>query len=107
MWMLRNATPFAAESTWTRDERGAEFWLVAVKACFGIDPEGRQSPVAEQTEVQRAPVFTGDPLTSRLLSDSDFALHKDGTDVLVEGRAYAPEGRPASRRSVRLKVHTV
>lgn len=107
MWMLRNTTPFSAESTWTRDERGAEFWLIAIRACFEIDPEGHQSPAAEQTDVQRSPVFAGDPLVSGLLRDSDFALHKDGTDVLVEGRAHAPKNRPATQSSVRLKVHTV
>lgn len=107
MWMLSNTTPFAAETSWTRDERGAEFWLVAVRACFEIDHEGRQSPAAKQTEVQRASAFAGDPLTSGLLNDSDFVLHKDGTDVLVEGRAYAPEGRPTTNCSVRLKVHTI
>ena len=42
MWLLNNETPFASERTWTRDERGAEFWLVAMRACFKIDPEGRQ-----------------------------------------------------------------
>src|SRR5262249_25703675 len=41
------------------------------------------------------------------LNDSDFVLHKDGTDVLVEGRAYAPRGRPTTNCSVRLKVHTI
>jgi len=105
--MLRNMTPFAAETSWTRDERGAEFWLVAVRACFEIDHEGRQSPASKQTEVQRAPVFAGDPLKTGLLCDSDFVLDKSGTDILVEGRAYAPEGRPTRRCSVSLKVHTV
>ena len=107
MWMLRNTTPFSAGTTWTRDERGAEFWLVAIRACFDIDPDGRQSLAAEQTEVQRAPVFAGDPLASGLLRDSDFVLHKEGTDVLVEGHAYAPKGRPATHSAVRLKVGTV
>ena len=107
MWMLRNTTPFAAETTWTRDERGAEFWLVAVRACFEIDCEGRQSAAASQTEVQRAPVFAGDPSASSLLNDCDFVLHKDGTDVLVEGRAFAPDRRPSTNSSLRLKVHTV
>ncbi len=105
--MLRNTTPFAAETSWTRDERGAEFWLVAIRACFEIDLEGRQSPAAKQTDVQRAPVFVGDPSTSGLLSDSDFVLYKDGTDVLVEGSAYAPERRATTNCSVHLKVQTV
>jgi hypothetical protein len=104
MWMLMNTTPFAAESAWTRDERGAEFWLIAVRACFDIDPEGRQSPATKQTEVQRTPVFAGNPLSSGLLNDSDFVLQKCGTDVLVEGRAHVPEGRPTALCSVHLKV---
>lgn len=107
MWLLNNETPFASERTWTRDERGAEFWLVAIRACFEIDPEGRQSPAAEQTEVQRAPVFAGDPQMTGLLTDSDFALHKDGTDILLDGRAYAPERRPATKTSVRLQVASI
>jgi len=107
MWLLLNETPFAAESTWTRDERGAEFWLVAVRACFEIDPEGRQSPAIEQTEVQRAPTFADDPLSSGLTSDNDFVLYKDGTDVLVEGRAYTPERSPRTKCTVSLEVDTI
>lgn len=107
MWLLRNETAFAAESTWTRDERGAEFWLVAVRACFDIDPEGRQTPSEEQTPVQRAAIFTGDPAASSLFQDNDFVLHKDGTDVLVRGRAYAPVGVPTAQCSVRLAVQNI
>lgn len=102
--MLTNETPFSAERTWTRDERGAEFWLVAVRAAFEIDAQARQRVAETQTEVQRAPVFEGDPLSTGLLTDSDFALHKDGTDVLVVGQAYANDGRPATEAPVRLKV---
>lgn len=107
MWVLRNETPFSAETTWTRDERGAEFWLVAVRACFTVDPDGRQTPAAEQTAVQRSPVFAGDPGTSGLVQESDFVLHKDGTDVLVTGRAHAPERRPTTHCRVRLKVQDI
>ena len=104
MWLLTNETPFAAERTWTRDERGAEFWLVAIRAAFTIDPDNRQSPAERQTEVQRVPIFAGDPLTSEMLTDSDFALHKDGSDVLVQGLAHAPGDQPASLARVRLKL---
>jgi len=107
VWLLNNETPFASERTWTRDERGAEFWLVAVRACFEIDPEGRQFPADQQTEVQRAPVFAGDPRTTGLLTDNDFALYKDGTDILLDARAHAPGGRPAALASVRLKVASI
>ena len=104
MWLLNNETPFASERTWTRDERGAEFWLVGVRAAFVIDPDGRQAPAEKQTELQRVPVFADDPLTTELLTDSDFVLHKDGTDVLMLGQAHAEGGRPATEARVRLKV---
>ncbi|WP_223428990.1 DUF2169 family type VI secretion system accessory protein [Tateyamaria pelophila] len=104
MWLLINETPFAAERTWTRDERGAEFWLVAVRASFKIDLDGRQSTAKEQTEVQRFPVFAGDPMTTGLITDSDFVLSKTGTDVLVNGRAITPDRRPETRSQVRIKL---
>lgn len=104
MWLLSNETPFAAERTWTRDERGAEFWLVAVRAAFVIDADGIQTPAKKQTEVQRIPVFAGDPSSTGLLADSDFVLHKDGTDVLVQGRAHAPNGQPVTQAAVRLML---
>jgi hypothetical protein len=107
MWALTNTTPFAAATTWTRDERGAEFWLVAIRACFEIDLEGHQRLAEKQTPVQRAPVFAGDPMFNGLLSDTDLVMYKAGTDVLVRGSAYAPRGHVVTRCSVSLKVHAV
>ena len=72
MWIVDNQTDFAAEANWTRDERGAEFWLVIARAAFEIGEDGVQRLAEEQTPVQRMPVFTGDPLTTGLLTDSDF-----------------------------------
>jgi hypothetical protein len=104
MWLLTNETPFAAERTWMRDERGAEFWLVAVRGSFEAEADGRQVLCEDQTEVQRAPVFAGDPMATGLTTDSDFALSKTGTDILVEGSAIAPDRRPTTQCDVRLKL---
>jgi hypothetical protein len=107
VWLLENETPFSAERTWTRDERGAEFWLVAIRAAFEIDADGRQRVAEKQTEVQRFPLYAGDPVREEMLSDADFARSKTGTDVLVAGHAYTRDGRPAARSQVRLKVADV
>lgn len=104
MWVLTNETPFAAASTWTRDERGAEFWLVAIRACFDIDPDGRQQPSPQQTEVARAPTFADDPATTEMIEDCDLYLEKSHTDILVSGHAYTANTEPAERTEVRLKV---
>ncbi len=104
MWLLMNETPFAAEQTWTRDERGAEFWLVTIRASFEVAQDGHQIPAEEQTEVQRAPAYAGDPTTTALITDIDFVLWKSGTDVLVEGNAITPGQHPEPRSQVRVKI---
>jgi hypothetical protein len=107
MWVLNNETPFAAATTWTRDERGAEFWLVAIRACFDIDPDGKQRPSSKQTDVARAPTFADDPATTEMIEDGDFYLEKKHTDVLVSGHAYTANTVPAERTEVRLKVANI
>ncbi len=107
MWLLDNETPFEAERTWTRDEDGVEYWLVAIKAAFEIEPDGRQVPLEAQIPVSRVPVFAGDPATTELLEETDFNLDKTRTDVIVAGHAYAPRGRPAEEAEVRLKLEDI
>jgi len=104
MWLLNNRTSFAAERTWVRDNLGAEVWVVAVKGSFVVQPSGKQVLDPEQADVSRAPVFRGDPESSSLLFESDLVQTKTRTDVLVEGHAYAPGGKPATTVNVRLKI---
>jgi len=104
MWVLNNNTPFAAERTWVRDKRGAEVWLVAVKGTFFINPDGSIQLAEEQEEVNIAPKFRGDPESSSLLYDTDLPHFKKNTDILIEGHAYAPRGRPVRRVDVALRL---
>ena len=107
MWLLDNRTPFAAERTWVRDEKGAEVWIVAVKASFVIGKDGRQSLDAEQSEVSLVPKFRGSPEASSLLCESDLVHKKARTDVIVQGHAVSPDANPAASVDVRLKVATI
>ena len=104
MWVLKNNTPFAAERTWVRDKRGAEVWLVAVKGTFSINPDGSLQLAEEQEEVNIAPKFRGDPETSSLLHETDLPHLKKNTDILIEGHAYAPGGRPTTKVDVGFKI---
>lgn len=107
MWLLQNETPFAAERTWVRDEEGVEHWLVAIKGSFDIRPDGEQVPSDVQPPVSRTPIFAGDPATTELLEETDFNLDKSRTDVLLVGHAHAPDSRPVTETTVRLKVENV
>lgn len=102
MLPLSNHTPFAAEGLWTRDERGHEVWLLAIKASFQIDPAGKQTPLKVQVPVNMAPLFAADP--NELIDDDDFNIEKKHTDVLVEGHVYTPDGQPNVECLARLKV---
>jgi hypothetical protein len=107
MWLLNNSTPFAAERTWVRDQDGAEVWLVAVKGTFIIQPDGKQVLDPKQEEVLRIPIFRGEPESSSLLYECDLLHTKSRTDVLVEGHAYGPKGKPVTCMDVRLKVANI
>jgi hypothetical protein len=97
MWGLDNTTPFAAERTWVRNHRGAEIWIVAVKASFVIESDGSLRLDREQAEISRAPEFAGEPATSSLLRVGP-DTQKNRTDVLVEGHAYQSAGHANPRR---------
>ena len=107
MWTITNSTPFAAERCWVRDRHGAEVWLVAVKATFLIASDGSTLLADQQEKVCLAPKFRDKPGESSLLYDSDLNHTKLNTDVVLNGHAYAPGGRPASQVDVRLRVANV
>jgi len=107
MWLLTNATPFAAERTWVRDHDGAEVWIVAVRGSFLVQPDGQQVLDSVQTEVSRAPRFGGDPAQSSLVGEADLIHLKTKTDVLVEGAAYSANGTPERRVDVGVKIGSI
>src|SRR5437016_1981753 len=105
MWNLWNETPFAAQEAWTRDERGHEWWLIAIKASFEIDSDGKQQLLKDQVPVNMAPIHGAD--TPELLDDDDLVIEKKHTDVLVEGPIYAPDQRPNIESIARIKIGDV
>jgi hypothetical protein len=104
MWELSNRTRFAAERTFARDRDGAEVLLVVVKATFAIGPDGALRVADEQIPVARVPRHLGDPDSSSLLHDADFALARGSTDVLVVGHAHALQGKPAIAVEARVRI---
>ena len=103
MWTVTNRTPYAAERCWVRDKNGAEVWLVAVKGTFLIGPDGSTQPADEQEKVCLPPMYRGEPGKSSLLYDTDLNHTKVNTDIIVNGHAFAPNGRPARHVDVTLR----
>lgn len=104
MWQVVNHTPYAAERGWIRDKHGAHCWIVAVKASFRVDPEGKLSLADEQPAPLLAPEFYGADGASSLRYDADLVPLKPVTDIWVNGHAYAPHDRPVAELPVSLRI---
>jgi hypothetical protein len=104
VWALDNETAYAAERNWMRDLRGVHIWIVAVQATFDFAEDGRLALADEQPPPPLAPEHRGDPAKTSLRRDSELLAVKPGTDVLVDGHAHAPGGRPAQTVPVVLRV---
>lgn len=105
MLQTRNATPFEAKIVPMPDPDGVDTMFVIVKGTFDIKADGVE-PAAEQRKVQDEDEFHDTAENSSLLVASDLAMLKPGTDVLLNGFAYAPDGRPATTSEVTLEVGT-
>jgi hypothetical protein len=104
VWQIDNRTPFAAAQGWVRDRRGAEVFLVVMKATFDILSDGTTKPAAEQPEPLRLAEYHGESGKSSIRHELDFVLTKRTTDVLVVGHAHAPHGNAVPQLEVGLQV---
>src|SRR5690606_15171674 len=104
VWSLANRTPYAAERNSTRDQDGAHWWLVAVRATFTIGPNAKLTLADEQLPPVLAPEHHGEAGKSSLRYDSDLLARKPSTDLLVLGTAHAPHGKPAATVPVVLRL---
>jgi hypothetical protein len=104
VWSIHNRTPYGVASTWGRTKEGIHEWLVAVRATFDIGPGGRLTLAEDQPEPLLLPEYRGEAGTSSLQYEAEIVSPKPTTDVLVNGTAYAPGGRPTRRFPVSLRV---
>lgn len=103
---LINATKMQAGYTLGLGKDGRESLVVVVKGTFLIPDREQDEPklAPEQVPLVTADVFTGEPGMSAVLYESEYAPHKPRCDVVLNGSAYAPGGRPTDRVTVSLRV---
>jgi hypothetical protein len=104
MWAITNHTPYQVKKTWGRDKEGVHEWIVAVKGTFDIKPDGKLTLAEEQLEPLLLPEYNGEAGASSLRYDADLVTLKPTTDVVLNGTAYAPKGRPRTDFLVSLRV---
>jgi len=107
MWAITNHTPYKAASTWGRNRDGVHEWIVAVKGTFDIKPDGSLKLADEQLEPLLLPEYNGEDGLSSLRYEADLVAQKPTTDVLINGTAYAPKGRPSNKFLVSLRLGNI
>jgi hypothetical protein len=101
---LHNRTPFSVAKFVLPDRDGQEIVLVVVAATFEAGPGGNLQLADAQQPVRPADVHRGDPATSSVRYEADIALVKPFVDVLINGSAFAPGGRPVPSVSVEISI---
>ena len=102
---LLNATGMEAAYTMGMEPSGRELLVVVVKGTFRIPQNGEQPELAdEQLPLVMADTFSGEPGFSAPIYEADFPPYKPRCDVLLNGSAYAPGGRPTRKVAVTLGV---
>lgn len=93
MWSLINKTPYTANLFPILDLDGGEAVLVVIKATYNLEPNSPPHLAEERVPLTLADEYYEDPETSSLRYASDLVSEKRGTDVVLNGKAYAPKGR--------------
>lgn len=101
-----NQMGYPHQFTMGMDKAGHEWIVVVVKGTFDFpaSPGGLVQKSTEQVPLVMADTHTGAPGYSATLWETDFAFRKPRCDIVGNGCAYAPNGRPAERVPVGIKV---
>lgn len=102
---LEHITGMEAGYTMGLRPDGREMLVVCIKGTFTLPRFGGEPQLAaKQVPLVESDVFTGEPGFSAPLYESDYAPFKPMCDVLLNGSAYAPGGRPVEKVDVGLAV---
>lgn len=100
-----NATTMQADYTLGVDPSAREHVVVAIKGTFDFPVSGNDPTLAEkQVPLVEADEFTGEPGKSATVYEADFPLRKPRCDVLLNGSAYAPNGKLTKKVQVGMKI---
>lgn len=100
MLQIDNQTPFRAMLSVLPNVEAIDTLYVIVRATLALRP--RLSLAPEQLPVCLADEYYGDPGDSSLKTVSEVHVGKPGTDVLLVGRAWGPQGHAVAESFVRV-----
>ncbi|MFD2055364.1 DUF2169 domain-containing protein [Mesorhizobium calcicola] len=105
---IENLSPFEAGTHLQPDMDGQEVFVALFSASFDAEEdENALRPADSQLPILLADVPYGDPVLSSNLHEADIALAKPAAEVILNGTAYAPNGKPTREMQVGLRVGSI
>jgi hypothetical protein len=104
MQINANTTGMEAGLTVAIDKDGRDHCVVVVKGTFDVGDDGQPKPGEKQEPLVLTDVHHGDPAGTSIKYECEFAMFKPRADVIVNGQAYAPKGKPVQELTVALEV---
>ncbi len=105
---LLNTSKIQAGYTMGIRPDGRQLLVVCAKGTFTIPKDGKEPKLAEeQVPLIEEDIFTEKPGLSAPLYESDYSPYKPRCDVLLNGSAYTPGGKAATKAMVTLKVCSI
>jgi hypothetical protein len=107
MQIGNNTTGMPAAVTMATDKDGRDWCVVVIKGTFAVGRDGATTLAEEQLPFVYADEHYGDPATTSIRAECDFARVKPQTDVILRGHAVPADGRPVAEMDVTLEVGPV
>ncbi|QKD05233.1 DUF2169 family type VI secretion system accessory protein [Mesorhizobium loti] len=105
---LENRTPFATATHVQVDAGGQEVLVAMLSASFQGDADNAGlHPADDQLPVTFGDVPFGNPALSSTRYEADIAPVKPTAEVIVNGTAHAPNGKPVREMQVGLRIGSV
>lgn len=98
-----NHTPFPALAFESFAPDGAAFHTVVLRQTFELR-NGSLVLTQQQKPLATSDRFYGEPNQSSVAEESDLAPYKPFCDVLINGMAWAPQGRPVPRFTASVRI---
>lgn len=102
--MIRNYCPFTVDANAGWDHKLREYYVVIVAAAFEAKPGCVLRPAEDPAILRQEDEYFGEPFTSSVCFEADFAPEKPKVDILINGQAYAPRGKKIKRINVSMRV---
>ena len=107
MLQIVNLTKLASERALLTGLDGQHVLVVGIKGTWDLAADGTTALAEVQEPVALAPTHLNDDEGATRLRDRQLTLDHDGTDVIINGAAHAPGGRPATEVVVKVTVGRV